>query len=140
MRNNLIILIASLLLGCTAGFELNSVKIDTLFHDSNSKVWIMNQHIVDSVNIAPYNWHEKNLVIFFNTGKVYFVPVKALGEQLPLVGSFYVDSDEKRMDIYINEQNWVLKMPYVSEDSVMLVQTENSEIKQDFQIKPFPEY
>jgi hypothetical protein len=100
----------------------------------------MNQHIVDSVNISPYNWREKNLVIFFNTGKVYFVPVKALGEQAPLVGTFYIDSDEKRLDIYVDKQNWVLKMPYINEDSIMLIHTTKSEIKQDFQIKPLPQY
>ena len=140
MRNLLVILSAGTLFGCTSGFDLNAVKVDNLFHDSNSKVWIMNQHIVDSVNIAPYRWSEKNLVIFFNTGKVYFTPVKALGEQPPLVGTFYIDSDEKRMDIYVDKQNWILQMPYITEDSVMLLHTKKSEIKQDFQIKPFPQF
>lgn len=115
------------------------MKLDYLFHDSNSKVWIMNQHIVDSINIAPYNWRDKNLVIFYNNGKVYFTPVKSLGEP-PLVGTYYIDSDEKRLDIYVNKKNWILKMPYVNEDSIMFIHTKESDIDQDFQIKPFPQY
>ena len=134
------VILAINLVSCTSGFDLNAVKIDNLFHDSNSKVWIMNQHIVDSINIAPLQWQEKNLVIFYNSGKVYFTPVKALGEQPPLVGTFYIDSDERRMEIYVDKKNWVLDIPYVNEDSVMLIHTKKSEIKQDFQIKPFPQY
>lgn len=134
-----IILVASLS-GCTSGFDLNAVKLDNLFHDSNSKVWIMNQQIVDSVNIAPINWWDKNLVIFYNTGRVYFTPVKALGEQSPLVGSYYIDSDDKTVEIFLKKKNWILKMPYVSEDSIMLIHTKESEIEQDFQLKPFPQY
>lgn len=140
MRVILGIILSLSLMGCTSGFDLNSVKLDNLFHDSNSKVWIMNQHIVDSVNIAPINWWDKNLVIFYNTGKVYFTPVKTLGEQPPLVGSFYIDSDEKRMEIFVDKKYWILNLPYVNEDSILLIHTSKSDIKQDFQLKPFPQY
>lgn len=136
----LYITVLLLLSACTAGFDLQSVKYDALFNDSNSKVWLMNKHWVNGVNISPYNFPDKNMVIFYNSGKVYIVPVKGLGTKLPIKGTYYVDSDEKLLEMTFKKEKWVMKMDYITEDSVMLVHTPKSDIEQDFQIIPLPEY
>lgn len=125
--------------GCTNGIPLNGVNYNTLLTDDNSKVWIINKQIVNNVNIANgHNWN-KDLMIFYDSGKVEIIPMKALGKAHPKLGHYFLDSDNKRLEITFPDEEWEMDLSYITEDSIFMVSSRNSDTKFNIQIIPFQE-
>ncbi len=130
-----------LLASCTLGTSMESVNYDHLFHDSNSKVWVVNKLMVDNAVISPNALYDKHLIIFYRNRNCDYIPFRDLTREAPRKGDFFVDSDKRTLDIkfYDNREEWKLDFVYLTEDSILLSPRKDSDIQMSMQLKPFQE-
>ncbi|MFT6502624.1 MAG: hypothetical protein ACJASQ_002751 [Crocinitomicaceae bacterium] len=133
------IIFSLVLIGCTGGIPLQKVNYTSLLTDDNSKVWLINKQSVNKVNFANSSVWSKDLMIFHESGKVEIIPLKAMGKKSPKCGRYYLDSDNKTLEITFPKEEWQMDLEYITEDSIYMKSTEGSDIKFDIQIIPLPE-
>lgn len=134
-----IICIIALITSCTNGIEFKSIKYDDLLCDGNSKIWLIDKMIVDKVSVGPYHAVDKELMIFYNSGRIDVITMKYLGERLPKTGNYVVDSDEKILYMYFTGEVHKFGMKEIADDSVYLVPFKESQEGISLRIIPFPE-
>lgn len=127
------------LVGCKAGVEMNEVNFSSLFHDGNSKVWMVNKVLASGDNYAPKNNWEKDIVIFYNNGKCVLQPLKSLGESPGKKGEYTVYSESKNLIIQFKNEKWDFLLTTISEDKVIMKPLKGSDLKYTVEIIPLPE-
>lgn len=98
INRSIILLVLVLLASCSTGVELKPVDLGTLFHDGNSKVWLVDKVIIDRQNFAPKQAADKDAFIFYASSKCSFQPLKTIGDFSSKNGEFSIYSDEKLLD------------------------------------------
>lgn len=121
---------------CTPNAEMKSVQYDYLLNDGNSKVWMIEQMIVNKSNIAPQKNEDKELIIFYENGRFNYVPMKQLGDHTGKMGDYSLDSDKKNLKLYFLKNTWDFDMTEIDEDSIYLVPTPKSDVKFSIQLVP----
>jgi len=131
--------VALLILGlsaCSPNVEMKSVQYDYLLNDGNSKVWMIEQMIVNKSNIAPTRNVDKELIIFYENGRFNYVPMKQLGDRTGKTGDYFLDSDDRLLKLYFPKSTWEFSLKEIEEDSIYLVPTAVSDV--DFSIQLVP--
>ena len=128
------------LTSCVETVDLSAVDYGFLFNDANSKVWMINKVMKDGENVAPYNNLEKDLMIFHKSHVVDLVPLKDIMQTQPRKGSYSLDSASKTLSIQFRDKGeWYFDLEYITEDSILLAPTLESELQYSIQLRPFPE-
>ena len=65
---------------CSSGVELKGVNYGSLFHDGNSKVWMIDKVLIGKKDFSPPERRNKDIIIFFENGKCQFQPIHTLGD------------------------------------------------------------
>lgn len=99
----------------------------------------MNRVVVNEMNIAPSMNYDKELMIFHESGMLNMIPMKMLGEKSPKHAYFHVYSDEEELLIEFPKQKWIMKIEYITEDSIYFVPTDKSDAQFSFQLIPMSE-
>jgi hypothetical protein len=134
------IAIPILLFSCTSGINLKSVDLTDLFCDSNSKVWIVNKLIVGNSVISPFEDKDKDVMVFYLNRNCDYVALKDLGRKEPSKGYYLLDSELKTMTVEFKPDSiWDLTLSYITEDSILMKPTKESDIQYGIQLKPFAE-
>jgi hypothetical protein len=131
-----------LLVSCTSGIDTSKVSYDMLLNDGNSKVWIIEKEIVNTVNIAPYLIEEKQLMIFYNDGTFSFGPMKSLGRNTYDKGDYWLDSDDSTLSFEFDpidmEFHWDCHVAEAYVDSIFLVPSEGALNEFSWKLIPLP--
>jgi hypothetical protein len=129
-----------LLTACSTGIDLKTINYGSLFHDGNSKVWMVDQVIVDKKNYAPSRPQEKDVVIFYENGKCSYQPLQSLGSVNGKKGEYSVFSAEKLLVLYFKDaEKWEFDLEKLEENKIVLKPTNNSDLKYTLVLIPLPE-
>jgi hypothetical protein len=141
MRNLLVFLgLSSLLFACSTGVELKGVNYGYLFHDGNSKVWMIDKVLIGKTDFSPPDKRNKDIIIFYENGKCTFQPVHTLGNITGRKGEYSVFSDEKSLTMYFDKaEMWEFKISSIKEDQIVLSPTKKSDLKYKMVLIPLPE-
>tara|TARA_B110000285_G_C15092714_1_gene600071 strand:+ start:657 stop:1082 length:426 start_codon:yes stop_codon:yes gene_type:complete len=140
MRNyRSIVVLALLISSCTTGIDFSNVDYSNLFHDDNSKVWVVNKVTFDGAVISSNSRLDKDIIIFHQNGVCDFIPLKNLGTGKSKKGKFNIDSQAKEVRIDFPKESWLYTMYYIFEDSISLKPTKESASQLGMQLKPFME-
>ena len=119
---------------------MKGVQYDYLLNDGNSKVWMIEQMVVDKSNITSRLDHEKELLIFYQSASFQYIPVKQLGHKIGKTGDYFLSSDEKELVLYFDDETtWQFNLTEISEDSIYLVPTGESDVDFSLQLVPLKE-
>ena len=129
----------AVLASCSTGVQLKPVDLGTLFHDGNSKVWLVDKVIIDRQNFAPKQAADKDAFIFYSTSKCSFQPLKTMGDFSSKNGEFSVYSDEKLLTVYFKKEVWEFKLASLSDNKIVLKPTRKSDLKYTLVLIPLPE-
>ncbi|MFN5879348.1 MAG: hypothetical protein ACK44B_10795 [Flavobacteriales bacterium] len=129
-----------LFVGCTSGVKLKAVNLGPLFHDSNSKVWMVDKVIADKQNFAPRINSDKDVIVFYETGKCMYQPMKTLGDFPGKKGEYSLFSEDKTLSLYFTNERWDFKIDALSEDTIVLKPLNTSDLKYSMILVPFPEF
>lgn len=136
------ILISSLVflsVSCSTGVKLKPVSLGPLFHDSNSKVWMIDKVISNNKNFAPLINLEKDVLVFYETGKCMFQPMRTLGDFVGKKGEYSVYTEERTITLNFQKEIWDFKISKLTEDTVILEPTSDSDLQYKMVLVPFPE-
>ena len=126
---------------CSTGITLDSVDYGSLFDDSNSKVWLVSKQIVDDADISPIQTYDKDIMVFHKSGVVDYIALKDITRKKPRKGQYVLDSQNRTMKIeFENGKIWDLDLSYITEDSILMEPTKNSDLNIAVQLKPLPEF
>lgn len=140
MRAELSFIGLIVLTSCTSRYKMHTVGLDPVLHDSNSKVWQVESQIIQGVNVAPGNVLDKDAIVFFENGNCTVFNLKGLGKKSILKGQFEVDTGTRKMKFLFDQMTWVFQFEYITEDSVKLIASENSDLKNDLFLVPLREF
>lgn len=129
-----------LLTSCTGGYRMHTVGLEPILHDSNSKVWQVEQQIINGVNVAPKNTLDKDAIVFYNNGNCALFNLKGLGRTQFLKGQFEVNTGSQIVKILFEKKKWEFNFEYITEDSIKLIAKENSDLKNDLKLVPLGEF
>ena len=117
---------------------MKPVKYYNLFHDDNSKVWMINKMIVNKKNLTSPDDVNKEVLIFYVDGTVQYVPLKDLGTDQGNVGNYILQSDDKSLAIYFKESVWDFKLKKITEDTIYMASSKESDRNLSLEIVPLP--
>ena len=124
---------------CSSGVTLKPVDLGTLFHDGNSKVWLVDKVVIDRQNFAPKQAADKDVFIFYASSKCSFQPLKTIGDFSSKNGEFSIYSDEKILTVYFKKETWVFKLASIKDNKIVLKPTKKSDLKYTLVLIPLPE-
>ncbi|MFT5779676.1 MAG: hypothetical protein ACI837_002635 [Crocinitomicaceae bacterium] len=133
------VLILILLVSCTSGIQMNSVRYDDLLNDGNSKIWLIDKMIIDKSDISMRNNWQKELLIFFENGHVQYLPVQDLGHKKGNIGDYVLNSNDRKLSLYFKEGVWEFDLDEITEDSIYMIPTKASDAEFSLHIIPLPE-
>jgi len=139
MRYLYLILFIGVLSGCSEGVELRPISLAPLFNDSNSKIWIINEVNSGNKNFAPKINVEKDVVIFYESGKCILQPMNTIGDLEGKRGEYSLYPDENLISLFFAQEKWEFNINVQSENKIILSPTSNSDIKYQLVLIPFPE-
>jgi len=139
MKVSLLAITIIVLVSCTSGIPLKSVDYETLFTDGNSKVWLINKVVFNGAIISPINNADKDVLIFYANGHANQIATKEIGRIVPLKAHFHLNSRGRLLQLEFKDFYSEYKLPYITEDSILLQPTSDSETKFSMQLIPFAE-
>ena len=131
--------ILPLAFACTTGVKMRQVNYGALFHDGNSKVWMLEKVLIKNKDFSPKKKADKDILIFYENGHCIFQPLKSLGELPGKKGEYSVFSAEKSLSIYFKNEKWDFTLTTIDEDKLILEPTKNSDLKYTLELMPLPE-
>lgn len=123
---------------CSNDVSLKAVRFDRLFNDNSSKVWLIEDFILDDVNISPFEIAQKEIMIFHKNSHVDIIALNGVGNILAKKGDYFLNSEDRTMQISFSDQEWNMHIEYITEDSILL-RTTNLDPNLELKIIPFPE-
>ena len=139
MKFLFILLIVGIITSCSSAVELKPISLAPLFNDLNSKVWVIDEVNSGNKNFAPKINVEKDVVIFYQSGKCIFQPMNTLGDLEGKRGQYSLYSDENLISMFFAQEKWEFKINVQSQNKIILNPTEKSDIKYQLVLIPFPE-
>ena len=135
MRNWIVIL--GLFSSCTSSIKLDSVDYETLFNDGNSKVWLINKVVYNDAVISPLKTKDKDILTFFEDGTCQQISLKEIGRMPPETALYYLNSRGRDILLIFDNYTAEYDLDYITEDSLLLVPTKDSEVQATLQLTPF---
>ncbi len=127
------------LIACTSGVDLSKVHYDYLLNDGNSKVWMIDQMIIDRMDISAGFDHQKELLIFYQNGNFQYIPMQELGHKKGRTGNYSLDSEGRELKMYFKKDVWHFKLDEITEDSIYLTPLSDSKVEFSMQLVPLKE-
>lgn len=129
---------ALLTVGCNSDVGMKTVSYDGLLNDESSKVWLVDESILEGASVGAFKAVDKDVLIFHKTGKFQYSPIRKLGTGNVPTGRYALDSEKKVLSLYFKEETWSYKLAYIEEDSILLVPNSTSTTQYALKIIPFP--
>ncbi len=133
------IFLLSLLVSCSTGVELLPVSKEPLLNDLNSKVWLVDQVIKNDTNFAPAMNLDKDILVFYQSGKCLYQPMRTLGEIAGRKGEYSLHSDNMDLNFYFTDEKWSFRLKVITEDTLVLEPNSPTDINYTLVLVPFPE-
>lgn len=139
MRLLLFISLSLIVQSCTNGVELKKVDKNPLFHDGNSKVWLIDEVTMDGTIVSKDLMYDKSILVFHESGNVNMIPMNEIGDRNPKRGYFFVNSNDDKIMMEFGKETWDMRFDYITEDSIKMLPNKESHVFFELKIIPFPE-
>jgi hypothetical protein len=127
------------LFGCSSGVDLLPVSKESLLNDMNSKVWLVDQVLMGGNNFAPRLNVNKDVLVFYQSGKCLYQPLRTLGELDGKRGVYSLRSEDMDLSLYFRDEIWCFKLSVISEDTLLLEPRQPTNLDYTLVLTPFPE-
>ena len=142
--NNFIsfVLFAFLFGSCTTGVELTPLRFDAFLHDSNSKIWVVDQLWTKDGNHAQPELLKKDAVIFYEDGTCYIMKVSDIGsEKFDRFSYQFIEKAQQQLLLLEwKGKKITFKLNVFSNGDLRLKPLNTSKFKYTMVLIPFPNY
>lgn len=124
---------------CSSNAELIAVNKRSILTDNNSKIWMVDQVIIENRNFAPKLNTEKDVIIFYENGHCSYQSMRNLGDYPAKKGEFSMYSEDSTLLINFHSETWYFIYNQISEDTISLIPEKKSDLNYQLILVPFPE-
>jgi hypothetical protein len=139
MLGKITFILLLVLSSCKSGLKQLEVNYEPLFHDGNSKVWMVNKILASGQNFAPSNNWEKDILIFYNNGRCCLQPLKSLGESPGKKGEYAISTEQRNLMVTFKAEKWDFQLTTISEDKIVMKPIKGSDLNYTLELIPLPE-
>ncbi|MBI1837934.1 MAG: hypothetical protein HYR91_11790 [Flavobacteriia bacterium] len=129
-----------LLFSCTAEYKLNPIDHSSFFHDSNSKVWLIDEINRDHKNYASLERKNRDILIFYKTNKVLLTKIDKIATKENYQGIFYLNEEKKEIFIKFKKNQWRYKFNIKSNDKLVFKPLKGIKNQFELVLIPLPEF
>lgn len=133
-------LVLILLHACVHDSQLKPINPYHVFHDNNSKVWLVNHAYKNKVDHAPLSTVYKQIIVFHASKTCYFYKLNEIGEKTGKKADFTLDIKTKRLIMEFKNQTWRFHVRQYSPDKIILVPKDTSVFAYTLELIPLPEF
>jgi len=105
---------------CVSDNELLTVNPAFVFHNNNSKVWLVNHKYKNGKDFSPLSMKYKEIFIFHKTGNFYFQKMNTLGDEMGKKGSFKISNNFKSAKFYFKDKVCVFDLKLLTNERIIL--------------------
>lgn len=111
---------ACLVFSCVTDGNLKKIDPYYVFHDNNSKVWMINHCYKDGKDHAPVSNKYKEIITFHKSSNCYVQPMNTFGDEAGRKGSFTVNGKKKTFAIEYQDETLNFRITALSHDRIVL--------------------
>ncbi len=115
------------------------ISKENLLHDNSSKIWVINKVIKKGVNYGKQKLTQKDVAIFYKSGKVFFQPLSTLGNFPDRFGKFFLSSDNQSLFIDFGDEKWNFNIHQMNSKTIVLKALKKSDFLYDLELINYPE-
>ena len=134
------IIISIILFSCSAEYELNEIDYSVLFHDNNSKVWLIDEINRDGKNYAPLVRKQRDIIIFYKSDRVVLTNLNEISYSKGNKANFSIDSDEKIIEVTFEKVKWKYHFESIEDQKIILKPFPNNKDQFELILIPLPEF
>ncbi len=142
MKCFLLLLSFFLFVECTYDVDLKPVDQTRLLNDGNSKFWIVDCLYKGNINHADPNLKNKDLIVFFVSGKCIIQKVKKFAQNGGDIYKYVVSVDEfgvRRIVLTRKNKKWEFRLNIINSEKILLTPLSKKNFEYDMVLIPFPE-
>jgi hypothetical protein len=128
---------------CTWDVETIPVNNNYALSDANSKVWLVNSLIKNNYNFIQPDYLERDLIIFYVSGKCRIVKWKDFSSKKGDVFHYKLIRSEKSFSellISRKDKRWKFRIILLSNDKIVVKPVEGTDFKYEMSLIPLPEW
>lgn len=137
VRIGYFLLVILLLSSCLSDDELIKVDPSYVFHDNNSKVWLIDHKYKNGKDFSPISLKYKEVLIFHNSGNFYLQKLHTLGDEIGEKGHFSVSPAYKNVKLHFQDKTWLFTCTNLSSERIILKPISN--YKYTLELIPIPD-
>jgi hypothetical protein len=115
-----LVVLTMILNACVSDNDLITVNPSLVFHNNNSKVWLVNHKYKDGKDFSPLSLKYKEIIIFHKTGNFYMQKMNTLGDEIGQNGSFEVSNNLKKVKLDFYNQVWIFDPALLTNEKIIL--------------------
>jgi hypothetical protein len=138
MKGILKLMVLTMILNaCVSDNDLITVNPSLVFHNNNSKVWLVNHKYKGGKDFSPLSMKYKEIIIFHKTGNFYMQKMNTLGDEIGQNGSFEVSNNFKEVKLDFYNQDWNFDLLMLTNEKIILKPKSNYSFT--LELIPIPE-
>ena len=118
--------------------QKNEVFIKDLISDQSSKIWIIDEQIVEDEVISPQDRNEKMAISFYDDGMFFMQNMFDLAFIGPMQGTYKVEGDTLLLQLSTLNKPQKFRVTHANKDSIVFLnKAENGMINMKMRLIPF---
>lgn len=134
------IIISILLSSCSAEYELNEIDYSVLFHDNNSKVWLIDEINRGGKNYAPLVRRQRDIIIFYKPNRVVLTNLNEIAYSKGNKANFTINSNEKIIEVNFEKTKWKYHFESIEDQKIILKPFAKNLDQFELVLIPLPEF
>jgi hypothetical protein len=129
-----------ILQSCSTDYStIKKINREAIFHGNASKIWVINKVQKKGVNYTSLRLKDKDIILFYENGKIVIQPMKTLGTFPSKTGRFELSDDNKRCEFRFPNETWEFETVEVNAKIISLKSRNKSTFPYDLEIISFPD-
>lgn len=119
--------------------DIRKINRETIFHANSSKIWVIHKVLKKGVNHTSAKLMDKDVVIFYESGKILIQPLKTLGTFPTKTGNLELSDDNQSCTFSFPTEKWTFRPKEISAKIIKLTRTSESDFSYDLELISYPE-
>ncbi len=140
MRWTYIVISFTLLISCQSDYsDIKRINKESTFHTNSSKIWVINKVMLKGVNHSSLLLKEKDVIVFYESGKIIIQPINTLGTFPSKTGTLNLGQYDQKCTFTFPNEKWIFQPLLIQSNLIKLKALKNSDFKYDLELISYPE-
>jgi len=134
-----ILLLTVILSGCGIDQSMKAVDPYIFVHDNSSKIWLVDQLLINKNDYTPMQFRYKELIAFHENRNAYFYRMNEFGDHPGVKATFWMDKSKREFGFDFDKKSWIFHIVSMTRTKIVL-RPKNHSFNYTMVLIPFPEF